>query len=390
MHTGERRLLGFGCPFGRLLHVRTSVGVRQCHIAVVVGLFCVGLVVCMSPLAWGLACNELGREVVRSGAATASQATVTVGGDTRTTTAAGSLPGSRDRGQTQAPTDDVYEDMLGPGRSVGCLRVVLGIFTTAREVDRRRQWRALLARDTSMNVAGYVDVRHVELPDGRHEWHVPPVDCGLSFVFVMGRNKTTGAMPELQEDDWRGLVVLNITENMNDGKSYAWWRWVAANIGGAAHAVSKQDSDTRLCPPRLFAFLRATLQDGNVRGTYIGNLVDFINCGRYEHCPRGWVYASGGMHFLTTDLVAAITAQRFDLRDGGTALRSKHEDLITGKMLIDTGVHYKFANIASEAGRMFKFQSGDLASTRFLSDCTPLPSVQASPPPHATASMMQP
>ena len=117
-------------------------------------------------------------------------------------------------------------------RSPSCVRLVLGIFSTAWEFEVQARWRRLL-RFRDHAAAG-------------------PWGCGLNPLFVVGE-----PAPLASGD----TVVLPTAENMDRGKSLEWLAWVARHATGA-DAVIKMDADTQICPDALSAAVGAALRRG--------------------------------------------------------------------------------------------------------------------------------
>jgi hypothetical protein len=110
---------------------------------------------------------------------------------------------------------------------------------------------------------------------------------GLQFIFVHGRGK--------EPRPW--TVNLDVPENMNAGKSPAWFRWAA--IHSDADYVFKMDLDTAVCPSGVLDIVR----EAHARGAdYIGHVHSFTSCGAYAHCPHpggSWTYMSGAFYGLS-------------------------------------------------------------------------------------------
>ena len=199
-----------------------------------------------------------------------------------------------------------------------CLRIVLGIFTVANERDRRDGWR-LIFKEQGRGLVSPINLGS-------------ELQCGFNYVFVFGGNT----------DESHDSVVVSEFENMNNGKSYKWWCFAAENFP-RAHIIAKMDSDTMICPAALLSRIQQGVQCGAsyYNSFYIGNQVTFVTCGKADYCPKEYTYASGGLHFLSQDLVQWIRNSPF---------AANHtlgpEDLLTGMWLHNSQMPVKFINMA--------------------------------------------
>ena len=213
-------------------------------------------------------------------------------------------------------------------------RVLVGIFTTAAEVLRQRNWRALL-KSRMVNDAS-TD-------------HAAALRPGLNFVFIEGLNFPL----KPKEPD---KMILDMPENMNSGKSVAWFR-TAFHRYQDADFIVKMDSDTHICPGRIQTAFSHAAQDGAI---YVGRIA--TRCGGGHHCPKTWQYMSGGFHGLSRAAVATMLLKQ----EGRPTVLHQHEDINTGYWMQvvnrDVGANYTF-ELDDETVR---WQGGDEASLRFL------------------------
>lgn len=220
-----------------------------------------------------------------------------------------------------------------------CLRIVLGIFTVASEIDRREGWRRII-REQSHGL-----IRPTK-PKAK-------LQCGFNYIFVFGTDA----------DDLEDSVRVSEIENMNNGKSHDWWKF-AADSFPEAHLVAKVDSDTMICPSVLLKHLEDAIGCGAkcANTFYIGNQMTFATCGESAHCPRNHTYASGGLHFLSQDIVQWI-------KDSPSVTNKHfgHEDLITGSWLHASNLPVKFVNTVSWMQSAYVFNSQGW--TGFLPAC---------------------
>lgn len=114
-----------------------------------------------------------------------------------------------------------------------------------------------------------------------------PLKCWLNFVFVHGRGVS-------QNTD---TVMLDIPENMNEGKSFQWFKEALTLFKDASY-IFKMDMDTGHCSKTLEEILnKAAIENSD----YIGWKHDFFTCGKYIHCPqdKSWTYMSGAFYGLS-------------------------------------------------------------------------------------------
>lgn len=231
-----------------------------------------------------------------------------------------------------------------------CLTILIGLFTmdTVKETGRQEGWRKLLGNQLLASPMA---------PDADAQ-----LQCGLNWVFVMGSPEGEPA----KAPPVANAVRLPMPENMNEGKSMAWWKYAVDHFP-SAHLFAKQDSDTQICPHRLLGYLDSVTCDGKcTESLYIGNLVDFPACGSLAVCPKGWVFASGGFHFLSYNLAAIFspllpTLPPYD--------RNGFEDLMTGRYVHSSRQVVKFVNTKWVRKEVYEFDQKDEASEVFLPGC---------------------
>ena len=171
-----------------------------------------------------------------------------------------------------------------------CFTAAIGIFSTQDDLDRENQFR---------------------------RWLETNLSCGLRFLFVRG--KGTGASPS--ED----TIVLDVAENMNEGKSIKWFDWACKNMPDADY-IFKMDLDSGVCPKALLQFILSS-----IGSEYIGypwrqraRLLSGKPC-TLELCPTDeWFYMSGGFYGLRADLAMEISQ---------AGLLKGHEDAIIGSLV---------------------------------------------------------
>lgn len=156
---------------------------------------------------------------------------------------------------------------------------------------------------------------------------------GLNFIFVLGK--------PAKKNPHR--LILNISENMDRGKSVEWFM-AAAELFPGADLVLKMDLDTGLCPGKLRKLLDLTAK---ARADYIG----FLKCCRVgvwpEHrrqlralsiCPRNqtgtWMYMQGSFYGLSRAALSQLQAHPLARRVRKHPPRRAHpEDMVMGALL---------------------------------------------------------
>lgn len=182
-----------------------------------------------------------------------------------------------------------------------CNRILVGFFTTMRPDD----------------VANQNERRKFTKFHNIHK----PLNCGINYVFVVGNN-TANEKKYLNDD----TVMVPITDNVNHGKSYTWFKDAFERFQDADY-VFKVDSDVQICTP----FLEYTMQKAIYNNqNYFGKMLDHELCGRAEHCPseegNSWYYMSGGFYGMSMSLISQIL-------ESGYAEKNHigHEDVWVGR-----------------------------------------------------------
>lgn len=162
--------------------------------------------------------------------------------------------------------------------------------------------------------------------------------CGVYVAFILGRSSSSSH----DQDE----LVLNVTENMNKGKTFDFFRHVAKAYPWATH-IGKMDLDTFPYLHRLTESLHDHLASGKCQNHYVGDPMNYTKCGYWPWCPpkncsvpidedflkfkhgmkNCWSYMQGGMYVLSTAMVRDLT------KPGSmwSQQRKGFEDLRTGK-----------------------------------------------------------
>lgn len=107
----------------------------------------------------------------------------------------------------------------------GAPLLFVGVFSTASRWSRRDLLRAYRKPKTAL-----INGKTVE------------------FKFILGQPKLESDRQSLEREMQRhdDIVVLDQEENMNDGKTYAFFQWLAKRSGPKPHFAFKVDDDVSL------------------------------------------------------------------------------------------------------------------------------------------------
>lgn len=207
-----------------------------------------------------------------------------------------------------------------PSVSPSC-GMVLGVFSTAREREGRDALRQLWKG---------IDA----VCEG----------CRIHPVFVLGKSLIDISSEVNSFDD---IVMLEEQENMNDGKSFAWFEYSQRNFANYTW-IAKADMDTFLDMRSLCLALATTPQKESYGGVIVN---DFFRCGQYEHCLRGPPYFSGSFYFMSNDLITLLMQKGF-----ARARKKGYEDLQTGLWVRNLGTTIHYTKLYSEKNDICKFK----------------------------------
>lgn len=199
---------------------------------------------------------------------------------------------------------------------------LLGVFSTAGERQGRDTLRKLW-KDSSRGGFG---------------------GCQVHPVFVLGKS-AIDITSELSS--FEDIIVLEETENMNDGKTFAWFKYSHHHLQNYTW-VGKADMDTFLNLRALSIALATVPQQESYGGVLVN---DFIRCGQYSFCPHGLPYFSGSFYFLSRDVISLIMERGFaEVRKKGP------EDLQTGLWVRKLGTTIHYTKLYSHGKDVCKFK----------------------------------
>eukprot|EP00276_Gloeochaete_wittrockiana_P002084 CAMPEP_0184675116 /NCGR_PEP_ID=MMETSP0308-20130426/87613_1 /TAXON_ID=38269 /ORGANISM="Gloeochaete witrockiana, Strain SAG 46.84" /LENGTH=336 /DNA_ID=CAMNT_0027122791 /DNA_START=1355 /DNA_END=2362 /DNA_ORIENTATION=+ len=168
--------------------------------------------------------------------------------------------------------------------------LVIGVFLRAEDIDARKVLRETL-------------FRFVEVYDGSNG-----LLASVLIRFVLGRAKDAEWNRTItrEQDAFKDVVVLDVEESMDDGKTYAWFCYVAEKYLYARFAM-KADSDSFINVPGLLKFVGELPQNGSY---YIGSRRDCMDdiklCPVKDLVPHKFQYMVGHGYVLSADLVTWI------------------------------------------------------------------------------------
>ena len=151
------------------------------------------------------------------------------------------------------------------------------------------------------------------------------LSCGLNFVFVYGNNA----------QKLGGRVILNISANMNDRKSFEWIKYAHTNY--EADYIFKMDTDTNICLRNLESELEGAFEDAC---DYIGKKMDHNSCAKFSHCPPRtgtWAYMWSGKRAYMSGFFYGISKSFAKKVTKFGKRTDSFEDLDIGKLLYGVG-----------------------------------------------------
>jgi hypothetical protein len=182
---------------------------------------------------------------------------------------------------------------------------------------------------------------------------IPYENCQVAYVFVVAGNPQgptelvhpNASFPMTIHDSnfttkEEDVVILNIKENMEDGKSQTWFKYASMVVKDypSFDYVSKVDSDTLVFLPNFLEFAHLSLpKERPVRRVYGGvqffNTSCDINEENHPHpCPLpllGDMYMSGSFYWMSADLAAFVASDAVDR----AKLTIRHEDVDMGNFV---------------------------------------------------------
>ena len=220
---------------------------------------------------------------------------------------------------------------------------LLGIFCQLNDTKHRQMTRStMLGPDLPDHVRSRICSLQDYLDASKATSH-----CQIIYTFVVGGNSSA---PMAYPQDPTQLVVrnstlsslepdvllMNIKENMNDGKTPSWFHYTSTLLHRGIDYVSKLDLDTLVSVPQLLDVVNNELPPRRWRRTapprvFGGLMMDFEACGGKfwkARCDpaKGKVYMSGQFYFVSYDIVKYQSRWRTNT----TFKERRYEDLNFG------------------------------------------------------------
>ena len=154
---------------------------------------------------------------------------------------------------------------------------LIGLYSSAKDFDRRS-----LIRLTYL--------------------HHKPADIDIYFVLGQPETEHHETLVTLEMSVYKDIIVLNITENMNEGKTFEFFKTIGSTFSEGDYTfVTKMDSDAWCDLPNFALLLRELIQQGKSTGVYFGRVMS------------GWVgeFMAGMGYSLSWDLVRWITTDEY-------------------------------------------------------------------------------
>jgi Galactosyltransferase len=196
---------------------------------------------------------------------------------------------------------------------------VIGIFSVIQSFERRQT-----IRDTWVSLIH--DGSGTDLNTNSNDGHAP---CRVIIRFVVGKpvggsTQQLRSRLETEQTRYGDIIQLDMRENVNQGKTYAWFTYCAMHFPAATY-LGKADDDIFI----RIDVLQYELQFAPRVRLYGGFETDLTGCGSKGHiCPRGWTYMSGQFYFISQDLVQFVAKSLFAAQN-----QRGHEDIMFGTWL---------------------------------------------------------
>ena len=144
-------------------------------------------------------------------------------------------------------------------------------------------------------------------------------------MFIIGRaaNESETKQLETESSKYKDILHLDITENMNDGKTYHFFKQSYLKFKNEYKFVMKADDDIFLHLKNLKTKLNTLSEHGT--GTVFG-------IPNYEEYGEKWRYLAGAAYTLSIDLVEFIATD-----DWVSKHINGHEDQVTYDWLNNVG-----------------------------------------------------
>jgi hypothetical protein len=222
----------------------------------------------------------------------------------------------------------IGDDVYGGTQPLSRVRdnvFLIGIFSTLSEKHKMETIaKTMLGKDLPVSTKNHLCGLNQFLISKK------PNRCRIIYTFVVGGNSSASTTVNMNSRDVVisdvtsfefDLTVLNIKENMNDGKTPSWFYYTSLIIDDDIDYVAKLDLDTFISIPNL---LRTVMYDLPKRNdlielsVYGGVLMDFFACGGMKlkaQCGpiRKKYFMSGQFYFVSYDIVLDTALWKQDI-----------------------------------------------------------------------------
>jgi len=219
------------------------------------------------------------------------------------------------------------------------------------------------------SVAEYSHQRHI-IREAMQHMNKSKLKIDFELYFVIGRSNISDNIIN-EQTKYQDLIILDIEENMNKGKTLEWFSRAIRIAPGRNTIIYKVDQDLFTC---LNLIDKLWEKWNFLKFLYVGR-DNAHSCGGWNHCPpiscsdfKGecWTYMSGGIYGLSYSLVEAI------LWNGAKSKSSWHEDVQTALWVrgLKTSTRDRILIYSNENGEYWCHNSQDSwARYRSSGDC---------------------
>ncbi|RIB23613.1 Glycosyltransferase Family 31 protein [Gigaspora rosea] len=129
------------------------------------------------------------------------------------------------------------------------------------------------------------------------------IDDNVDFKFILGKSNDKDLSQLISENDTYGdIIILDIKENMNNGKAYYYWQWVGLNINTSEYDyAAKTDDDSFVHFQNMALNLRPLPRDY----LYYGHIFQYKNMS----------FARGLLQVLSINYAHVFTSIQFNKKE---------------------------------------------------------------------------
>ena len=150
------------------------------------------------------------------------------------------------------------------------------------------------------------------------------ISYNINFIYKFIICETVNSMEsKLEQAKYNDLIILNMTENMNKGKTFKYFQYIKLYSNISANSiVFKADIDAFIWLQSLFI----SISNINLsKYIFYGRQMDNVMCGGGDRCPpkncydfykprnNCWVYMSGGIYAMSKSLIDILFTKNMEL-----------------------------------------------------------------------------